>query len=256
MTAAFCYAKLGIKPDLIATLAADWLGRMFVEMATKYDVRLHERTVESSSLSFIVPKNGKRAIVRCRDDHYLTSCPELDLKDCRALHAEGHQADAALYYAQRCRKAGILTSLDGGGLRVNTHDLLTFIDVAIVAERFSQQMDKMPQAMLEYLKSRGCKIGGVTLGERGSCGTTRTAVSRRCQRIPFQPNECETQAAPVTFSRCLYLFLSHQTKPKLEGSFPIRDCRLDIQDPASWQRFKTLRRSRPSLIWVPRGRSD
>ena len=41
VTAAFCCAKLGIKPDLIATQADDWLGHMFLDMAAKYDVRLH-----------------------------------------------------------------------------------------------------------------------------------------------------------------------------------------------------------------------
>ena len=179
VTAAFCCAKLGIKPDLIATNADDWLGNMFHDMAAKYDVHLHTRKVEKSSLSFIMPRDGKRAIVRCRDDHYLTSFPVLELDGCRALHLDGHQADAALFYAQRCRKAGILTSLDGGGLRTNTHELLAFIDVAMVAERFCQQMDKTPAAMLDYLKSRGCKIGGVTQGERGvlwydESGTVRT----------------------------------------------------------------------------------
>jgi sugar/nucleoside kinase (ribokinase family) len=167
VTAAFCCAKLGVKPDLIATNADDWLGNMFHDMAEKYDVQLHARKVEKSSLSFIMPKGGKRAIVRCRDDDYLTSFPVLELDGCRALHLDGHQADAAMFYAQRCRKAGILTSLDGGGLRTNTHELLAFIDVAMVAERFCQQMDKTPAAMLDYLKSRGCKIGGVTQGERG-----------------------------------------------------------------------------------------
>ena len=167
VTAAFCCAKLGIKPDLIATIADDWLGNMFLDMAAKYDVHLHTRQVEKSSLSFIMPKHGKRAIVRCRDDHYLSPFPVLELDGCRALHLDGHQPDAALSYARRCREAGILTSLDGGGLRTNTHELLGFIDVAMVAERFCQQMDKTPAAMLDYLKSRGCKIGGVTQGERG-----------------------------------------------------------------------------------------
>ena len=100
VTAAFCCAKLGIKPDLIATIADDWLGRMFLDMAAKYDVHLHIRKVEKSSLSFIMPKDGKRAIVRCRDDHYLSPFPALDLDGCRALHLDGHQADAALFYAQ------------------------------------------------------------------------------------------------------------------------------------------------------------
>ena len=64
VTAAFCCAKLGIKPDLIATIADDWLGNMFLDMAEKYELHLHTRNVEKSSLSFIMPKGGKRAIVR------------------------------------------------------------------------------------------------------------------------------------------------------------------------------------------------
>ncbi len=167
VTAAFCCARLGIPPDLIATVANDWLGRMFQDMATKYGVSVHGRKVKTSSLSFIMPNDGKRAIVRCRDDDYLHPFPVLNLNGCRVLHVDGHQPDAALHYARLCREAGILTSLDGGGLRSNTHELLEFIDVAIVAERLCEQMDMTPNAMLDYLKGRGCRIGGVTLGERG-----------------------------------------------------------------------------------------
>lgn len=167
VTAAFCCAKLGIKPNLLATLANDWLGRMFSDMASKYDIRLHPRYVPSSSLSFIMPNNGKRAIVRCRDDRYLSPFPVLDLGGCRALHVDGHQPDAAIFYAKNCRAAGILTSLDGGGIRSNTHELLEFIDVAIVAERFCEQMHMTPAQTLDYLAGRGCRIYGVTLGERG-----------------------------------------------------------------------------------------
>ena len=167
VTAAFCCAKLGIVPDLIATMANDWLGRMFQDMSAKYGISVHPRKVNTSSLSFIMPKDGKRAIVRCRDDDHLHPFPLLNLGSCRALHVDGHQPDAAIHYAKLCREAGILTSLDGGGLRSNTDELLEFIDVAVVAERLCEQMDKTPAQMLDYLKSRGCRIGGVTLGERG-----------------------------------------------------------------------------------------
>jgi len=167
VTAAFACAKLGIAPDLLTSIADDWLGRMFIDMAAKYGISVHHRKVMESSLSFIMPRGGKRAIVRCRDDHYLHPVPPLNLDGCKALHLDGHQADAAMHYAKSCREAGILTSLDGGGLRSNTHELLEFIDVAIVAERLCEQMDLTPGGMLDYLKSRGCKIGGVTLGERG-----------------------------------------------------------------------------------------
>jgi sugar/nucleoside kinase (ribokinase family) len=128
---------------------------------------VHHRKVRESSLSFIMPREGRRAIVRCRDDHYLHPYPPLNLGACRALHLDGHQPDAALHYAKACRAAGILTSLDGGGLRANTHELLAEIDVAVVAERLCEQMSLSPAEMLDYLKSRGCRIGGVTLGERG-----------------------------------------------------------------------------------------
>jgi sugar/nucleoside kinase (ribokinase family) len=167
VTAGFCCAKLGVAPDLLTSIADDWLGRMFVDMAASYGISVHHRKVRESSLSFIMPREGRRAIVRCRDDHYLHPFPPLNLGECRALHLDGHQPDAALHYAKACRAAGILTSLDGGGLRANTHELLGFIDVAVVAERLCEQMDLSPAKMLDYLKERGCRIGGVTLGERG-----------------------------------------------------------------------------------------
>jgi sugar/nucleoside kinase (ribokinase family) len=167
VTAAFCCAKLGIAPDLLTTLGDDWLSRMFQDMAAKYLIPLHARKVRGASLSFIMPNNGKRAIVRCRDDDHLHPFPHLNLGACRALHLDGHQPDAALHYARICREAGILTSLDGGALRENTDELLTFIDVAAVSERMCEQMNLAPGEMLDYLKSRGCRIGAVTLGERG-----------------------------------------------------------------------------------------
>src|SRR6266478_3332653 len=86
VTAAFCCAKLSIVPDLLTSLAEDWLGRMFLAMAAKYGIPIHARKVDTSSLSFIMPRNGKRAIVRCRDDDYQDSFPILDLRGCRVLH--------------------------------------------------------------------------------------------------------------------------------------------------------------------------
>src|ERR1700674_5044627 len=79
VTAAFCCAKLGVAPDLLATVADDWLGRMFLDMAARYGISIHARKVKTSSLSFIMPNEGKRAIVRCRDDDYLHPFPMLRL---------------------------------------------------------------------------------------------------------------------------------------------------------------------------------
>lgn len=184
VSAAFACASLGHVPDLLASLADDWLGRMFLDMAAKYRIPVHGRKVKRSSLSFVLPNNGKRAILRARDDDYLHPFPVLNLGKCRALHLDGHQPDAAIHYAKLCRDNGILTSIDGGALRSNTHELLSFIDVAIVSERLCEQMNLQADAMLEYLKGRGCRIGGVTQGERGMLWYDETGTPRRQPAFP------------------------------------------------------------------------
>ena len=178
VTAAFACAKLGIAPDLLTSVADDYLGRMFIDMAAKFGIPVHHRKVHESSLSFIMPRGGKRAIVRCRDDHFVHPFPMLNLGGCRALHVDGHIADAAIHYAKACREAGTLTSLDGGGQRSNTHELLEFIDVAVVAERLCEQMKLTPGEMLHYLRSRECKIGAVTLGAKGMIWYDETGHDR------------------------------------------------------------------------------
>lgn len=189
VTAAFCCAKLGIAPDLLTSVADDWLGRMFVDMAARYAISVHHRKVRESSLSFIMPRDGKRAIVRCRDDHYLHPVPPLTLDGARGLHLDGHQPDAAIHYARAFREAKILTSLDGGGLRQNTHDLLGFVDVAVVAERLCEQMDLSPGDMLRYLASRGCRIGGVTLGSEGLVWYDETGETRHLPALAVPARE-------------------------------------------------------------------
>ena len=48
VTAAFACAKLGIVPDLLTTMADDWLGRMFTDMAASYRIPIHARKAFSS----------------------------------------------------------------------------------------------------------------------------------------------------------------------------------------------------------------
>jgi sulfofructose kinase len=167
VTAAFACAKLGIAPDLLTTMADDWLGRMFIDMAAAYRIPLHARKVARSSLSFVMPNDGKRAIVRCRDDHFLHPFPALNLDGCRLLHLDGHQPDAALAYAKLARERNIPVSLDGGGVRANTMELLDYVDIAVVSERFCEQLGRTPESTLKLLRDKGCKVGGVTQGERG-----------------------------------------------------------------------------------------
>ena len=216
VTAGFACAKLaGEGVELLTSLADDWLGHMFLDMARRYGLTIHPRRVARSSLSFITPREGKRAILRARDDAYLDTFPSLDLDGCRALHLDGHQADAAIHYARLCRERGVLTSLDGGGLRENTHDLLGFIDVAIVAERLCEQMNLDAAGMLDYLKSRGCKIGGVTEGAAGMLWYDETGTVSRLPALPV-PGDLiidTSGAGDVFHGAYLASFLDHPGAP-------------------------------------------
>ena len=64
----------------------------------------------------------------------------------------------------------------------NTHELLAHIDVAVVAERLCEQMDLTPAQMLAYLKTRGVRIGGVTMGERGMLWYDETGTQQHLPR--------------------------------------------------------------------------
>ena len=254
VTAAFCCAKLGVAPDLLASVADDWLGRMFIDMAAKYGISVHHRKVQESSLSFVMPKGGQRAIVRCRDDHYLHPFPPLNLRGCRALHVDGHQADAAIHYAKACREAGILTSLDGGGLRSNTHELLDFIDVAVVAERLCEQMHMTVErdAELSALarlqgRRRDARRARARL-VRGEWRGPRTAGAERAAGARHRH-----QRRRRHFPRRLRLLVSDQQGRELGRSFPLRARGVGPFDPASRQRGEPADARRyclgPGALW-------
>lgn len=224
VTAAFACAKLGIVPDLLAALGDDWLGRMFMDMASSYRMPLHVRKVERSSLSFIMPNDGKRAIVRCRDDTYLHPFPQLNLKGCRALHVDGHQGDAAIAYARLARAQGILVSLDGGAVRDNTMELLPFVDVAMVSERFCEQLGQSAEDTIGMLAARGCRVAGVTLGENGLIWQERGQGLRRLPALTV-PSEkvVDTNGAGDLFHGA-YVF-SHLHWPGRDWEFHFRFAR-------------------------------
>jgi sugar/nucleoside kinase (ribokinase family) len=187
---------------------------MFMEMAEHYSLTIHPRLVETSSLSFVMPNHGKRAIVRCRDDDYREPFPKLDVRQFQALHIDGHQSDAALYYAKACREAGILTSLDGGGVRGNTQQVLNYTDVAIVSERFCEQMDMTAQKMLTHLRSHGCKVGGVTRGEHGLLWYENDSPPRTTPALNVPPGHVidTSGAGDVFHGAYMWSYLTHRNR--------------------------------------------
>jgi sulfofructose kinase len=213
VTAAFTCSRLGIQTDLLTTMSDDWLGQMFWEMAHKYGVSIYPRKVARSSLSFVLPHAHKRAILRARDSAYLRPFMKLDVSTYEALHLDGHQADAALYYAKVFRERGLLTSLDGGAIRANTEEVLHHIDVAVVAESFCAQLKLTPLETLGYLAARGVKIAAVTEGERGLLWSDENGLISRMPalRVPSEKVIDTSGAGDVFHGAYLVSFLRNRT---------------------------------------------
>ena len=220
-------------------MSDDWLGQMFWEMAHKYGVSIYPRKVARSSLSFILPKAFKRAILRARDYAYLRPFMKLDVSTYEALHLDGHQADAALYYAKVFRERGLLTSLDGGAIRANTEEVLHHIDVAVVPEDFCAQLNLTSLETLGYLASRGVKIAAVTEGERGLLWSDENgSISAHAGAVRAFRQGHRHVRRRRRLPRRLSCVLPAQPHRALGRPFRFRPRGLRLQGPASRQRIR------------------
>ena len=214
VSAAFCAAKLGAASTLICNLAPDHLGRLFTTMADDYGLALLPVEVARSSPSFIMPKDQKRAILRCRDAGYEDTIPNHSLEDVKILHVDGHIPHASLFYAEKCRERGIITSLDGGGLRPGFDKLIKQIDVAIVAERLAEQMNLNHHQMLDYLRDNGVKVGGITRGSKGLLWFENSSELKELPAIPLPAEQVvDTNGAGDIFHGA-YVYSYHQNPQK------------------------------------------
>ena len=91
--------------------------------------------------------------------------------------------------------------------------------------------------MLDYLKSRGCRIGGVTLGEKGLIWYDETGVVRSLPALAV-PRErvIDTNGAGDVFHGAYILFLSDQSEQKLGMTISYSRAPRLLKDPASRQR--------------------
>jgi len=209
LTAAVACATLGITPSILTTIGKDDLGPIIRRRIEHYGIIVYPRRVAETSVSVFMPNNQHRAMVGMRDTNFLDGFPEIELAGCKVLHLDGHQPDAAYEYARRCRERGILTSLDGGTVRKNTEELLGLIDVAVISQKMCEEMDYFdkPWSMLRYLKGRGCRIGAVTLGERGLVWYDEKGNEHRMPALPVPSIKDTTGAGDIFHGAYVFSYL-------------------------------------------------
>ena len=91
---------------------------------------------------------------------------------------------------------------------------MKFIDVAIVAERFCEQKNCSPEQIIDYLKERGCRIGGITMGERGLLwyDETGTVQTMEALKVPKEKIIDTSGAGDVFHGAYVYSYLSDPKK--------------------------------------------
>ena len=186
VSAAFCCAKLGIVPDLMTSLADDWLARMFLDMAAKYGISVHGRKVKESSLSFVMPNHGHAR------DHPLPRRP-LSASGAAARHLRLPRA-ASRRPSGRCGDP-VREALPREGhphLARRRRDALQHAGAArihrrcdLLASGCASSSSSARRRSACCCKDKGCRIGGVTLGAQGPRLVRRARQrSGTCRRWP------------------------------------------------------------------------
>jgi sugar/nucleoside kinase (ribokinase family) len=166
-TAGFTLAKLlGGGVDMMIPIASDTMSQIYWTMANQAGINVIPRRVKKFPVSAILAMGEDRRIITGRNMTF-GEFPRIEVGGYRVLHGDRHQPDALRHHALMCRAKEILTSLDVGKLEKTSDELIGYMDVVVVSEGFCNDMRLTPGGVLEYLKGRGCKVGGVTFSERG-----------------------------------------------------------------------------------------
>jgi sugar/nucleoside kinase (ribokinase family) len=163
-------SRLGQVAEIVTPIANDELNVLIQELYKKEDIKIHPIDSNKSSLSVIIPNGIQRAIILCGEKDINTTTPQIDMSEFDIIHFDGHMPEITLDLAKQAKKAGVLTSLDGGTIRPGTEELLEYIDVAVVSEQFCQDLKLAHKDALNYLHTKGCKVAAITRGIRGVIG--------------------------------------------------------------------------------------
>lgn len=171
--------RLGLKTAYVGRFGADAAGDFGLQtLVTEGVETTHAEQIEGArtQIAFIVidERSGERTVIWKRDEK-LSYTPEeapVELvKKTKVFHATPHDALACARMARAAREAGAIVSIDIDNLFAGIEELLPLIDIFIASEEFPARLvgvrDK--RQSLREIKSRyGCRIAGMTLGEKGS----------------------------------------------------------------------------------------
>ncbi|MGI8495751.1 MAG: carbohydrate kinase family protein [Pyrinomonadaceae bacterium] len=172
-------SRLGMKTAYIGRFGSDPAGDFGVKTLRDESVNLdfaEQITGAKTQIAFILidERNGERTVIWKRDAKLAYGEQEAPLeiaRNGRVFHATPHDAPACAQMAKTAKEAGAIISIDIDNLFDGIENLLPMIDIFISSEEFPSKLlgIKDRKTALREIKSRfGCRIAGMTLGEKGS----------------------------------------------------------------------------------------
>jgi sulfofructose kinase len=172
-------ARLGLRTAYAGRFGSDVEGRFGFAALKDEGVDLEfAEMVEGArnQVAFIIidERNGERTIMWDRDERLAYKPSEVPLEIAwrgRILHLDAHDPRACARLAKAAREAGAIVSADIDNIYEGLPELLPLIDVLISSKEFPHRLTGISdeRASLVETKARyGCKIVGMTLGERGA----------------------------------------------------------------------------------------
>lgn len=172
-------ARLGMKTAYVGRFGKDQAGDFGIQTLRDENVNVdfaEQIAGAKTQIAFILidERSGERTVIWKRDHKlaYRTEEAPVELaKKCQVFHATPHDAPACASMARAAKESGAVVSIDIDNLFEGVEELLPLIDIFISSETFPERLVGIrdPKTALREIKTRyGCRIAGMTLGEKGS----------------------------------------------------------------------------------------
>lgn len=178
-TAIVACAKLGVRSKYIGTIGDDLRGHVQRESLDGTGVDTTGLIVRAgcpnqTAYILIDQRTGERTVLWQRDTSLCLSPSEIDPADitnCRILHIDGYDTEAATFAAGVARKHGIPVSLDVDTIYPDFDQVLRNVDYLVASSVWPARWTGEPDpfiALDRLQREYGMRIAAMTLGEHGS----------------------------------------------------------------------------------------
>jgi sulfofructose kinase len=172
-------ARLGMKTAYVGRFGKDQAGDFGIQTLRDENVNVdfaEQIAGAKTQIAFILidERSGERTVIWKRDHKLAYRKEEAPIemaKKCRVFHATLHDAPACAAMARAAKESGAIVSIDIDNLFEGIEELLPLIDIFISSEAFPEKLVGITdrKTALREIKTRyGCRIVGMTLGEKGS----------------------------------------------------------------------------------------